>query len=110
MVALDLSLVSTKPAYISLESEDVSFDKLRHEFDALSALGYNKFKLSPQHLVQQMKIAPSSVHGTFSDYAFEEHSSGPFGEDIKGPWLGVSEAIADTRAGCVVSDLYRHVH
>ena len=98
LVVNALAQFATRPAYLSLESEAESFDKLRAEFAALSALGYNKFKLSSQQIVPGQRVPGGSPHGKMIDYAFEYGSSGLFGEDLDGPWLEEREAIAHYQA------------
>ena len=106
LVLRSLEEFTPRPAYVSIESSANSFDNLRREFATFCQLGYHKFKLSPQHMVQVMKVPPLSVHGIECDYIFEEHSSGPFGEDLKGPWLSEREAIAEYKSVFVLYDLY----
>jgi FkbM family methyltransferase len=83
----------SRPAYLSLESDSVCFEKLRQEFAALRGLGYNKFKLSPQHLVSRQKIPALSPHGQFIEHTFDPASSGLFGEDLDGEWIDEREAL-----------------
>jgi FkbM family methyltransferase len=95
-----------RPSYVSIESETISFAKLKEEFVLFQKLGYDEFKLSPQHSVQKMKLPNPSRHGAPSDYRFEEHSSGPFGEDIEGPWLNEREALAEYKGVFILYDLF----
>ena len=97
---------AARPAYVSIESDATSFEALRTEFETFRGLGYLSFKLSPQHLVQRMKVPPGSPHGTDLDYTFEPHASGSFGEDLPGPWLTEDVAIAEYKAVFVLHHLY----
>jgi hypothetical protein len=106
LVLGSLAEFPARPAYVSIESEAKSFERLRQEFATFRELGYDRYKLSPQHSVRAMKVPPHSVHGTICDYVFEEHSSGPFGEDLAGPWLDERQAIAEYKAVFVLYDLY----
>jgi FkbM family methyltransferase len=70
-----------RPPYISAEA---------HSIDVLAVFivnGYSSFKLVEGHLVADeyrfVAIQSSSGPATFS---FNEHSAGPFGNDISGPW------------------------
>jgi FkbM family methyltransferase len=103
----ELCQFSEKPSYLSFESEAVSFDRLLAEFKLLRSLGYDCFKLSPQHQVHLQKIPNSSVHGAQIDYAFEKGSSGAFGEDLEGVWLSEKDAVAFYKAIFVQYDLER---
>jgi FkbM family methyltransferase len=109
LVLESLRPLAARPPYVSIESETVSFAALMQEFELFSELGYRDFKLSPQHLVQEMRIPSSSPHGAAVDWRFEEHASGPFGEDVAGPWLSAREAIAEYKSVFVLYDLYEAV-
>jgi hypothetical protein len=89
-----LAQFAVKPPYLSLEMETASFEKVGAEFAALHRLGYNSFKLSPQHHVHLQRIPPRSAHGKVIDWVFEEGSTGLFGEDLDGPWMSESDALA----------------
>jgi FkbM family methyltransferase len=75
-----------RPAYVSIEAEKDSFKALRHEFDVLTSLGYDRFKIVPQSKVQRQRCPDL-------DYRFRESASGQFGEDAPGAWLSAEEAI-----------------
>lgn len=98
-----------RPSYVSIESDATSFALLKQEFDLLQALGYDDFKLSPQHRVQKMRVPAGSPHGLQCDYRFEEHSSGPFGEDVEGQWLNVREAIAEYKYVFALYDMFHAI-
>lgn len=92
-----LSAFTERPPYLSFESEAVSFEKLLTEFQLLDALGYDMFKVSPQHYVQEQRSGVFSQVDS-SEYLFSEGSSGAFGEFLKGAWLTQSDAIACYKA------------
>jgi FkbM family methyltransferase len=81
-----LAASAVRPAYVSVESEKDSFKTLRHEFDVLTGLGYDRFKVVPQSCIPGRR-APGL------DHVFPEHASGPFGEEAPGDWLTADEAI-----------------
>lgn len=75
-----------RPVYVSIEAEKDSFKALRREFDILTALGYDRFKIVPQSKVRSQRCPDL-------DYRFRESASGQFGEDAPGVWLTADEAI-----------------
>lgn len=75
-----------RPLYVSIESEKDSFKGLRREFDVLTSLGYDRFKV-----VSQEKVPKQSCKGL--DHTFPRGSSGQFGEDAPGKWLSAGQAI-----------------
>jgi FkbM family methyltransferase len=72
------------PHYLSIESEKRTWDGLLGEFDLLSELGYERFKVVPQHQVHRQRPA---------GFTFQEGASGMFGEDAPGAWLTRDEAV-----------------
>lgn len=71
------------PPYISAES---------HSIDVFAFLvafgGYEAFKLVDGRSVQnRYRNAPIKTTQGDLKYSFPEHSAGPFGEDIAGPWM-----------------------
>jgi FkbM family methyltransferase len=92
MLCVDaLKTISCRPKFISLESTKTSWSDLLKEFNTLETLGYTKFKV-----VRQGRH--KSGHFTAQDgrkihYSFEKDASGPFGEDLDGPWLARKRAI-----------------
>jgi FkbM family methyltransferase len=81
-----LRVASDRPLYISVESEKDSFKALRREFEILTSLGYDRFKI-----VSQEKVPKQRCKGF--DHSFPRGSSGQFGEDAPGKWLSAGEAI-----------------
>jgi len=82
-----------KPEFVSLESDKVSFAALREEFGVLRDLGYDKFKIVPQHEVVRQTPPYPAKEGGYVDHAFQWGSSGLFGEEAPGKWLSADEAI-----------------
>lgn len=76
-----------KPTYISVENGGVYFINLMNE------MGYQKFKFANQKFNSVQRIPTNSKHGYLVDSTFLSHSSGPFGEDLPGRWLTVTEAL-----------------
>jgi FkbM family methyltransferase len=85
------------PRYVSIESDKLSWAALLHEFDVLEALGYNRFKVVPQHKVRHQAPPVPAREGRHVDYTFEHMSSGMFGEEAPGQWLTRRQALARYR-------------
>lgn len=83
----------SRPRYVSVESEKVSFVGLRREFDLLTRLGYDRFKLAPQHHVARQRLPNPPLEGRYAAHRFEEGSSGAFGEEAPGRWMSAEAAI-----------------
>lgn len=89
---------SELPAYVSIESEKVCWDNLTLEFDALSELGYTRFKVVPQHLVNARRPPRPAREGRYVPWRFRLGDSGLFGEEAPGRWLTRTEALDRYRA------------
>jgi FkbM family methyltransferase len=88
------------PKYISVEiayPHDPSFRNARADFEALSALGYDRFKIVPQHRVETQVPPRPPREGDYVDYRFEFGSSGLFGEESPGEWLSAKAALRNFR-------------
>ena len=86
-----------QPAFVSIESEKVSWEALVHEFEALGELGYTRFKIVPQHLVSAQRPPKPAREGTYVPWRFHLGDSGLFGEEAPGRWLTRKEALARYR-------------
>lgn len=82
-----------KPDFISIESEKISFKKLRREMELLKSLGYNDFKVVNQEDVTSQKEPADSKEGSNINYEFIKGASGLFGNDLPGNWISLNEAI-----------------
>lgn len=82
-----------RPKYASIESDKNSFRALRHEFDVFRQLGYNAFKIVPQHDVPRQKPPKPAREGQSVDFTFEDGATGLFGEEAPGPWMSAGDAI-----------------
>lgn len=76
-----------KPDFISIESDKVSFQKLKDEIALFNKLGYNKFKAVNQSAVERLKEPLNTHEGNFLNYKFTYGSSGPFGRDLPDKWV-----------------------
>ena len=81
------------PKYVSIESEKVSFTKLREEFEVFQSLGYDRFKIVPQHRVPKQRPPYPAREGVYTKQRFEHGASGLFGEEAPGRWLTAKAAI-----------------
>jgi len=87
-------LLPQKPKFISIESNKVSWRKLREEISLLSSLGYTKFKAVNQGHVHKQIQPVSPLEGVFAEHCFKHGSSGLFGEETPGRWMSRTEVLA----------------
>jgi FkbM family methyltransferase len=81
------------PAFVSLESEKRDWGRLMKEFLTFRALGYTRFKAVDQTLIKFQTCPQPPREGEYCDHAFQDGSSGLFGEELPGTWLSFPEAI-----------------
>ncbi len=92
MLCVDaLNAVSCRPKFISLESTKTSWSDLRKEFKTFETLGYTKFKVVREGRHKSGYF--TARDGRKIRHVFDMDASGPFGEDLDGPWLGRRQAI-----------------
>ena len=82
-----------RPPHLSIEAQSETWSGVVRQFNTLERLGYTRFAI-----VQQATIGGRVGRITTRDrktipYRFEMHSSGPFGEDLAGPWLDKQQAL-----------------
>jgi FkbM family methyltransferase len=112
----DLGLTDSRPDYLSIESTKTAWSELMREFDTLEALGYSQFKVVNQ---RRLSAGPFVTRqGQPITHVFETGASGPFGEDLGGPWLSKRQAIIryipifiayKTLGNIVVKDVLRRI-
>ncbi len=83
-----------KPSFISIESEKISFEKLKYEINLFEKLGYNNYKIIQQGSVNQQKEKFPSKEKKYLGYKFTVGSSGLFGEDLPSKWLNKKDTLA----------------
>jgi len=96
-----LATVAVRPKYVSLESafpRDPSFDGVKAEFDTLTHLGYDRFKIVAQHRVEEQLPPNPAAAGEYFPYKFDAGSSGLFGEEAPGDWMDLASALEAFRA------------
>jgi FkbM family methyltransferase len=90
-----LARYDDRPAYASIESEKEDWSALLEEFDLLDQLGFDRFTAVQQEGIHRRKpLATTTRGGEPLNYRFEEHASGPFGDDLDS-WSS-REATLDT--------------
>jgi FkbM family methyltransferase len=94
-----LANLSTRPRYLSIESDKDSFRALRREIAILRAVGYDQFNIVNQTEVVHQRPPNPAKEGQYGHHTFELGSSGLFGGELPGPWLTADEAI----------EAYRHI-
>ena len=96
-----LETIAARPKYVSIESafpRDPSVKSVRAELDALARLGYDRFKIVAQHRVEEQVPPNPARAGRYVAHRFEPGSSGLFGEEAPGGWLGMAAAREAFRA------------
>jgi FkbM family methyltransferase len=84
---------TSRPKYLSVESNKTSWEGLRREFEVLRELGYSRFKVVQQETVDSQVCPFPAKEGSYVDHHFNADASGLFGEEAPGHWLSESEAL-----------------
>ncbi len=82
-----------KPAYVSIESEKVSFRNLVDELNLFRQLGYTGFKAIQQAGVGQIAAQQPGGGNRLVNHHFIEGSSGRFGADLPYKWKTYNEIL-----------------
>ncbi|MEO9138557.1 MAG: FkbM family methyltransferase [Jatrophihabitans sp.] len=85
--------LESRPKFVSIESDKVSFQSLRNEFETLVDLGYDRFKLVSQRDVPKQALPNPPAEGTYVERSFTLGASGTFGDETPGEWVSADEAI-----------------
>jgi FkbM family methyltransferase len=86
-----------RPKYISIEAEVDVLSGIREEVAILKSLGYAKFKIVRQGYVPQQSCPFPAREGAFVEYKFPYGSSGMFGEEAPGEWIGGDQVVEGYR-------------
>jgi len=89
-----LGETSIRPTFISIESafpRDPSFKSIDAELRTLAELGYDRFKIVPQHEVESQEPPSPALVGRYVRHRFEPGSSGLFGDEAPGDWMTLAE-------------------
>ncbi|MFL6760320.1 FkbM family methyltransferase [Sphingomonas sp.] len=92
-----LAATSVRPKYVSMETSfarDPSFDAVRADFEVLTSLGYDRFKIINQTQVEDQLPPQPALAGSYVPIRFTSGASGLFGEESPGPWLTRESALA----------------
>lgn len=81
------------PPYISIESEKRGWKLLMDELLTFRELGYSRYKIVDQTLVELQKCPKPAREGNYCDHVFQDGSSGLFGEELPGTWISFHEAV-----------------
>jgi FkbM family methyltransferase len=104
-VVLDeLQRFEDRPRYISMEANTVDFSQLVASLNSLKHLGYTAFKPVQQESIPGTRIATTTLQGEPLHHLFVDSASGPFGEDLSGPWLSHGECLHQFQT---IFNLYR---
>lgn len=95
---------SLRPAYISIESDQLQFGVIREEFELFLALGYDAYKIIRQDRVHCLRLPVPAQEGRHVAHRFSPGASGPFGLELPGSWMSDREALKHYR---VLVLLYR---
>ncbi|MEX1115798.1 MAG: FkbM family methyltransferase [Akkermansiaceae bacterium] len=74
-----------KPRYVSFENGEL------RDFEALVTAGYTAFQLVEQSVVPEVILPLPTAEGANVSHTFASGSSGPFGRDLDGGWIGVED-------------------
>jgi FkbM family methyltransferase len=81
------------PPFISIESERRNWVRLVEEFSVLNELGYRRYKIVDQGLINLQRCPQPPLEGEYCNHIFEVGSSGLFGNEVPGSWLDLFEAL-----------------
>jgi FkbM family methyltransferase len=82
----ELALSSVKPAYLSVETDQLSIKRVYKQLRLLEKLGYNRFKTIRQDRVSSQKVPFPAREGNYVNHCFLRHASGLFGRELPGKW------------------------
>jgi FkbM family methyltransferase len=88
-----LASFAVRPDFVSIESEKASFTRLTGELDILSRLGYEDFQVVQQGRVHRQRPPFPAAEGEYHPWSFSYGSSGLFGNELPGEWVGLDAAI-----------------
>ena len=91
--ALEVVAPDQRPRYTSIEAESETWAGVVRQFDTLERLGYTRFAIVQQANVGGRVRRITTRDGQVIPYRYEMESSGPFGDDLTGPWTDRREAL-----------------
>jgi hypothetical protein len=93
-----LAQFSRRPKYISIEAGLGSMTQAFSELSHFWSLGYRSFKIVNQALNYRVRCPNPPLEGKYVPAHFDGHTSGPFGEEAPGAWMGIEEVLDRYRA------------
>lgn len=97
-----LQEVDEKPKFVSIESSATTEGDTFYQLSLLNDLGYTKFKIIPQHSIVNQVCPSPAREGGYIDHSFPGGSSGLFGEELPGKWMGFDQVRKE------YSKIYKH--
>lgn len=89
---------SSRPGYISIESDKISLTNIKQEITMLTELGYDQFKAVEQSDISMKQSPPiPATEGNYVSHSFEIGSSGLFGSELGGRWGSQSDILNQYR-------------
>ena len=88
-----LRYVNDSPKYVSFECSSNVFESAFEGLAELYTMGYRRFKLVNGDRNIDRRCPNPPLEGKYVDMTFDDHSSGPFGEETTGEWLAIEEII-----------------
>lgn len=98
-----LAATTSRPPYLSMETSfarRANFASVELDFQTLTRLGYNRFKIVDQDAIEQQVPPSPALTGRYVDYDFTSGQSGLFGEESPGEWLSAEAALASFGQTC----------
>jgi FkbM family methyltransferase len=90
-----LTELDERPKYLSLEDDKLERSRLAQDIDRLSSLGYRQFCAVQQAFIPKREYGGQNRSGQPISHVFEDHASGPFGDDLAGPWMTREEILIE---------------
>ena len=84
-----------RPQFVSIESMQGSWLKLRAELELLCKLGYTKFQIVDQSDVPKQIPPNPAREGAYLEHRFELGATGLFGRELRGAWVTRNQALAE---------------
>ena len=106
LLCLEALRFRDKPRHVSLESTKESWAGLEAEFDLLEELGYDRYKVVPQHEICKQLAPRPAQEGEYIPYRPVPGSSGFFGDEAPGRWLNRGAALDAYRSAFLTYALY----
>jgi hypothetical protein len=86
-VLRSLCKLGKRPAYLSIENSGI------HCLIELYNTGARRFKFINQKEMWRIKLPNPPLEGNYVDAKFHACTSGPFGKELPGDWIGIEDAM-----------------